>query len=127
MNRLAELAVTLAEVAGVLRSLPRVEAGRCSVGPRPLVESLRRCARRMRHRGPVARRCLRRAIFWVDACLGRRANCYRRALLEVALDRGAAREPLALGLNAQGGQIGGHAWLASDADVQSAYDVVIEV
>ena len=127
MNRLADFAVTLVELGGVLRALPHIESARRHVGPRPLMETLRRQARHTRQRGPMARQCLQRAIRWVDVCLAGGANCYRRALLEVALDRGAAEEPLALGLSAQGQRLAGHAWLAGEPGAAAAYDLVIHV
>jgi hypothetical protein len=50
-------------------------------------------------RGPIGRARLRRAIGWVDALAPGGANCYRRALLEIALDAGAARETVVFGLD----------------------------
>jgi hypothetical protein len=127
VNRGVELAVTLVEVARVLASLGRVEAARRSLGPRPLLDRLRRGARRTPERDATGRRCLRRAIRWVDSCLPGGGNCYRRALLEMALDRGAAREPLAMGMSAQGERVSGHAWL-SDADRGATpYEFVIRL
>jgi hypothetical protein len=41
-------------------------------------------------------------------------NCFRRALLEMALDRGAAGDPLLMGFNVHGGRLAGHAWLPAD-------------
>jgi hypothetical protein len=116
MNRLAELPATLAELLGVLRVLRLVESARRKQGPRPLLEELRQRGARAPERDAVRRRCLRRAIAWVDRCLG--ANCFRRALLETALDRGAAREPVSLGFHAGPARLSGHAWL--DADEQTA-------
>lgn len=48
----------------------------------------------------------------VDAFASGGANCYRRVLLEAALDAGAAREDVVLGLNV--GRTG-HAWLGKAA------------
>lgn len=50
-----------------------------------------------RVRGPIGRARLRRAIGWVDALAG--ASCYRRILLESALDVGAAHETVVFGLD----------------------------
>jgi hypothetical protein len=68
-------------------------------------------------------------IALVDRVLPGEPNCLRRALLEIALDAGAAEEPLHLGLKVPGGPRSGHAWLASwpDAANASAYDAVLEV
>jgi hypothetical protein len=38
------------------------------------------------------------------------------------MDAGAAREPLHMGLNAEGGPRSGHAWLASSPDRPAHYD-----
>jgi hypothetical protein len=65
---------------------------------------------------------LRRLIRGVDACLPGGGNCYRRALLEVALDPAAAAEPLHLGLREHGGPRSGHAWLGDRRDSGEAYD-----
>lgn len=127
MNRGVELAVTLLEVARVLANLGRIEAARRSLGPRPLLERLRHDARRAPERDAAGRRCLRRAIGWVDACLWGGGNCYRRALLETALDRGAAREPLAMGLSAEGEGVCGHAWLTEAQRGAASYDVTIRL
>jgi len=48
-------------------------------------------------------------------------NCYRRALLELALDPTAAAEPLVFGLKQGGGSGSGHAWLG-DARGFETYD-----
>jgi hypothetical protein len=56
-------------------------------------------------------------------------NCFRRALLEMSLDAGAAQERLCLGLKAAGGPRSGHAWLSSWPDAANAgtYDTVLEM
>jgi len=127
VTRLFELPATLAEVCNVLRALPRLERARHGQGPRPLLDLVRRQARRAPRRGPVSRRCLRRAIRWVDACLAGGGNCYRRALLEMALDRGAAQAPLALGFARQGGGLTGHAWVEGDDPGPGRYDFTLHL
>ena len=124
MSRLLELPPTLAEMLGVLRVLPAVESARRRQGPRPLLEELRRKAARAPERGPARRRCLRRAIAWVDACLG--ANCFRRTLLETALDRGAAAEPVSFGLAASDIGLSGHAWLGAEEQTRT-YDLTVKL
>jgi hypothetical protein len=73
-------------------------------------------------RGAVARRRLHRIISLVDRLLPRPANCYRRALVEIAMDAGAATEPLHFGLRAGGGKDSGHAWLGAQPAVGARYD-----
>jgi hypothetical protein len=58
----------------------------------------------------------------MDRLLARPANCYRRALVEIAMDAGAATEPLHFGLRAGGGTNSGHAWLGAESDRGSRYD-----
>jgi Transglutaminase-like superfamily len=105
--------LTLGEVIRVLAVLPRVELGRRRQGTRGLIGALRRRGAAAAARGADQRQRLRRAIGLVDAaCLKR--NCLRRALLEVALDAGAAAEPLNLGFRKEGPRLTGHAWLGAD-------------
>ena len=104
----------LIEAGRVLSVVPGVEFGRITEGPAPLVNRLRSEGRGRRQRTPVERSRLQRVIRYVDACLPDRGNCYRRALLEIALDPDTAEEPLYMGLAAAGGPRSGHAWLGSD-------------
>lgn len=127
MIQLFELPATLAEVCNVLRALPRLEQARHAHGPRPVLELVRRQARRAPRRGEASRRCLRRAIRWVDACMADGGNCYRRALLEIALDRGAARAPLALGFARQGDRLTGHAWVEGEDPGPGRYDFTLHL
>src|SRR5262245_41422827 len=127
MNRAVELALTLVEVGRVLRVLPRIESLRRRRGPRPLLEQLRRQGAKAPERDAAGRQCLRRAIAWVDACIQRGCNCYRRALLETVLDRGAAQEPLAMGFNTKGPALSGHAWLAPSETPSAPYDFTLRV
>jgi hypothetical protein len=53
-------------------------------------------------------------------------NCYRRALLEVSLDRGAAAEPLLLGFDMISEKLAGHAWLA-DLDDKNRYHFAVRL
>jgi hypothetical protein len=109
VRRVLELTATLVEVCRVLPILSRIELARSRQSPLRLLSRLRQQARRTPRRR--SRVCLQRAIRWVDARMAGGGNCYRRALLEVALDRGAAAEPLLLGFDMIDKRLAGHAWL----------------
>ena len=68
---------------------------------------------------------MRRVIRLVDRFFPAGPNCYRRALVEMAMDSGAAKEQLHLGLNLSSG-VAGHAWLSSDAPA-AAYEAEFRV
>lgn len=107
----------LRDLAAVLAIAPAVEWGRRFHGPRPLIEKLRSKGLRAPCRDRAGRQRLRRMIVLVDRFIvpwERRGNCYRRALLELALDSGAAYEPLRIGLMASPSPRSGHAWLGSE-------------
>ena len=118
----------LVDLGRLLLVLPRVEWERRFRGPTSFIPNLRRRARYSPERSHAEREVLRRMIAALDARLPGGGNCYRRALLEMSLDAGAARERLHLGLRAHGGPGSGHAWLASwpDAADASSYDAVLE-
>ena len=116
---------TVLELARVLWTLPRVERMRLRAGPRPALRRIRRPGRRARRRDVRARARLRRAIAWVDRLVPGGPNCYRRSLLEMALDAGAAAEPLVIGLNVTRGAPSGHAWVGPGA--AGSYDVMLEL
>src|SRR5262245_48095321 len=117
------------DLARVLVVLPFVELGRVAWGPARILPGLRWTAGHSRKRLPPERSALRRVIAAVDARLPGGGNCYRRALLEICVDAGAAEEKLYMGLKAHGGPRSGHAWLASwpDAANAGAYDAVLEM
>lgn len=73
-----------------------------------------------------ARTRLKRVIGAIDRRLPGGKNCVRRALLEMALDGGAARERFFAGLQKGGRSGSGHAWLESDS-VTDRYDAVIAI
>lgn len=127
MTVLFELPATLAELCNVLRVLPGLERARHTLGPRPLLDEIRARAGRHPRRGETARRCLRRAVRWVDACMPGGGNCYRRAVLEMALDRGAADTPLALGFARDGDRLTGHAWVEGSDTGAGRYDFTLRV
>jgi hypothetical protein len=128
----SRVAGTFEQVLGFWRALtvlPSVEHGRRSGAPAALIGKIRLRGARSRQRSLADRETLRRVIAIVDRLLLDGGNCYRRALLEMALDAGAAREPLRFGLRAHGGPRSGHAWLASwpDAAKAGTYDAVLEM
>jgi len=99
------------EMARVCAALPRVELERRLRGPGVSVPALRERGRACRERDARERAVLHRAIAAVDARLPGGGNCYRRVMLEIRLDRGAASERVSLGIDARGGPGSGHAWL----------------
>jgi hypothetical protein len=127
MNRLLELPGTLLEVWRVLQVLPRVESVRRAFGPRQALAFARQLAEHAPARDDRARRCVRRAIHWVDRSLADGGNCYRRALLEAALDRSAAEQPFIMGFSASSQHVAGHAWLHSQDSGAPRYDFVIQL
>jgi hypothetical protein len=100
----------------------KVEWGRKSLGPQDLVPRLRARGSRRPWRDEAGRLRLRRAIRFVDRWFSSGGNCYRRVLIEIAMDAGAATEPLHLGLQTDGGPNSGHAWLGSVRDGEERYD-----
>jgi hypothetical protein len=87
------------EIVRVARIVRELERSRLSDGPETIVRDCRARGSREKERGPIGRARLRRAIGWVDALSPRGPNCFRRTLLELALDAGAAREKLVFGLD----------------------------
>ena len=107
--------------AAVVRWVERV---RLEKGPRLAMEVVRGVGSTKKDRGPAGRFQLARAVRLVDRLFPGGPNCYRRALLEAALDSGAAAEPLMMGFRTAEGRCEGHAWLGSDPSA-SSYDVVV--
>jgi SAM-dependent methyltransferase len=110
------------ELARVIAALPRIERARRSLGPGPLVALVRRHAVGAERRDPASRARLRQVIAICDRLVPFGGGCYRRSLLEIALDAGAAEEPLLLGLRGEEG----HAWLQSSAPAER-FDVTFDV
>lgn len=113
------LAVELWRAASIALSIDR---RRGSQAPRKLINSLRAQGVLRGARSPAKREVLRRAIRVVDRFFSSGPNCYRRVLMEIALDAGAASEPLHMGLNADGGVNSGHVWFASAPEGVKTYD-----
>jgi hypothetical protein len=116
----------LVEVLRVCRQLPVVEGNRRRIGLHGAVARSRRLGALNPVRPERDRRRLQRAISLVDRCLPGGGNCVRRALLEMALDGGAAGETFHAGLRSEGGPRSGHAWLASH-ETRERYDAVISI
>jgi hypothetical protein len=110
----------------VIMALPFVEALRIIRGPVPAVAAARSRGQRSRLRSAAERRALGRIIRKVDSVLPPGPNCYRRVLLEVALDRQAAAEPVFLGFRSPIGPASGHAWLGADPE-GATFKAVIQV
>jgi len=105
------------DVLAALIVAPFVEWGRRFRGPGVIVQRVRRWGQRQARRDTAARLRLRRAIRLVDRFVvpwQPRGNCYRRALMEMAMDAGAAAEPLRIGLQAAARPGSGHAWLGDE-------------
>lgn len=111
---------------GALIVLPAMERRRRVDGPEGATVAARRIGERQRMRSPTGRIKLRRAIGWTDRTLFGEPNCYRRVLLEIALDSGAAREPVIMGFRVGGGAGTGHIWLKSDPPLVD-YDVTVAI
>lgn len=113
----------IVDTVRVLAALGLAEVGRRRIGPGRLVAWARRMGRTARARGPEDRARLRRIISLCDWVLPGAPNCYRRSLVELALDGNAAKEPFVIGLTQDGGPRSGHAWLGSARGRTAAYDV----
>jgi len=107
--------------------LPLAEAAGRVWGPRPLVGAARWLGRRATPRAPGERAWLQRAIAAIDRRLPGGERCYRRVLVEVALDPAAAAEPFVLGLDRSGQPRSGHAWLGGRRGRAEPYEVEISL
>jgi hypothetical protein len=115
------------EAVRVLGLLPLVELPRRRVGLHGAVALARRLGAKRPERAPSDRALLKRVIGAIDRRVPGGANCVRRALLEMALDGGAARERMFAGFRAGGGPRSGHAWLESEPGDGARYDAVIGI
>jgi hypothetical protein len=107
----------------ILLSVP-LDRARKRQGPAELIARVRRRGRGARHRPAAERARLKYLISLVDSFFPSGPNCYRRTLIELALDAGAAEEPVHFALRSGGGAGSGHAYLASDGKPADTYDVV---
>jgi hypothetical protein len=114
----------LLEVAFISR---RIDAARRRLGPLHLVERLRRRGAAHPRRGERNRARLKQVIRIVDRAFFAEPNCYRRALIEMAMDAGAATEVLHMGLNSDRDLGLGHAWLDSSPDKGEGYQAEFSI
>ena len=63
----------------------------------------------------------------IDGALPDGGNCYRRSLIEIALDKVAAQESLNMGFAAEGGLRSGHAWLGRAEETNGRYEVIVSL
>lgn len=110
------------EIVRVLRVVLEAERRRLGDSPERAVEAMRSHGRGACARGPIARARLRRTIGWIDAMFPGEPNCFRRTLVEVALDARAAEETLVFGLDV--GRTGHVAFLGAES---LTFDVFFEV
>jgi hypothetical protein len=115
-----------AELLRLARWLPMVELWRRRSSLHRAVAVARRLGARQPAREPEDRKRLRGLIGAADRRLPGGGNCVRRALLEITLDGGAAREPFYAGLRIGGGVGSGHAWLESQSTTES-FDAIIKI
>ena len=116
----------LLEFSRAVVALPALEFNRRRRSLHSAIAEARRVRSGRRARSAVERVILRRAIALLDRCLPGGPNCVRRALLEVRLDEGAARERFFAGFRAGGGDKSGHAWLESHPTRQQ-FDAVVAI
>jgi hypothetical protein len=110
------------ELTRVLRLVREVDARRATETPHDILAAMRDRGSRTRARGPVGRARLQRAIGWVDAFVPGGASCYRRILLESALDGGAARETVVFGLD-----VGSTGHVAFEGREERTFDVAFAI
>lgn len=108
-------ALELMRVARLVREVDRLRRTRT---PRDAVDAMRCRGRSQPQRKAIGRARLRRAIGWVDVASPGGANCFRRVLLETALDAGAARETLVFGLD-----VGSTGHVAFEGREERTFDV----
>jgi hypothetical protein len=110
------------ELARVIRLVREVDARRASETPETVLAGMRARGRTAVQRGPIGRARLQRAIGWVDAFVPGGASCYRRVLLETALDAGAARETVVFGLD-----VGSTGHVAFEGREERTFDVAFAI
>lgn len=120
--RTRDLKRSVLEACEVILVSLAVNRARVERGPLYLVGELRARGATRLTRDDSERQRLRRLIAFVDRCFPSGENCYRRALVEIAMDGRAASEALHLGLRAHGGKDSGHAWLGVAKDRKTSYD-----
>jgi len=114
----------------LFRRVARLDRLRLSEGPRRAVEEARLLGHSCRGRLPRERRLLQRQISLIDRLWRKGPNCYRRVLLEISMDRGAADEIVRLGFRGAGGEGSGHAWLGGQIHPDGKpqpYDAIVSI
>lgn len=111
-----------AELTRVARRVREVDERRARDTPQHVLAELRARGVTAKERGPIGRARLRRAIGWVDAARPGGPNCYRRILLELALDAGAARETVVFGLD-----VGSTGHVAFEDREERTFDVAFSI
>jgi len=106
--------------------LLRMEAVRRLYGPKPAVGFARRIGLTRQTRVYEDRKRLRSAVAWLDRKLFLVPNCYRRVLLEISRDAGAANEKVLMGFRAGFAPGSGHVWLESDPP-PTFYETVVSL
>jgi hypothetical protein len=109
------------EVVRALRTIREAERQR-QRAPADAVSVMRERGRSARARGPIGRARLERAIGWVDAAFPGGPNCFRRVLAVIALDGGAAADPLVFGLD-----VGRTGHVAFKGTEDRVFDVAFEI
>lgn len=117
----------LLEAFRVLVALPGVEVARRRLGAGRAVDRFRHRGRLARARTAAGRAELQRVIRVLDRLVPSGPNCFRRVLLEVALDPSAAAERVVLGLNSGLARRSGHAWLETAGPIPDRYDTQLSV
>lgn len=107
------------ELLRATREIRRAERLRMTRGPAEAVSLQRARGRKERARTGDGRRLLRRAIVSIDARYPGGGNCFRRVLVELALDAGAAGDRLVFGLD-----IGRTGHVAFEGAEDATFDVV---
>jgi hypothetical protein len=128
VSRLRAVVRASLEAGRVLWTLLHVEVGRRRRGTRAVVDEMRARGRARRRPGPEQAAFQKRLIEWIDVRAPGGANCYRRALLTIALDPDAARGPLRFGLQRGGQPRSGHVWIPGTGDPPpNTYDVEFDI
>jgi hypothetical protein len=91
------------------------------------VPRFRVLGKRRRRRDPQQLARLERVVAIADRLLPGGPNCYRRVLAEIALDAGAAEEPMHMGIVSGQAAFSGHAWLGDRREPGARYDVEIDL
>lgn len=118
------------DLVQIMRQIRALDRLRTSQGPRTAIASARKAGSGRRIRAEAERLRLRQFIAAIDRRLPGGPNCYRRALVEMALDGGAAAEVVQLGFRDVGGAGSGHAWLGGEIeqdDKGSPYDAIVSL